>query len=198
MAVVKMLIHDLVDGQEPGAVHAGRGVGVAVGRCGTDVAVGTTIGDDITIASIRASIEERLADDYRPVLEDEGRAFNVDFAPDVHVHGDATLLTQMFVNLLENALHYTPLETPVTLKLSANDDGCRVLIEDGGPGIPVEERARVFKRFVRLDAARSSRGSGLGLALVAAVADLHDIVVTLGDAGPGLRVQLDFTKEQNA
>ena len=46
MAVVKMLIQDLVDGQEPGAVHAGRGVGVAVGRCGTDVAVGTTIGDD--------------------------------------------------------------------------------------------------------------------------------------------------------
>lgn len=135
---------------------------------------------------------ERLVDDYQPVLEDEEHMLSAAITPGVHMHGDALLLTQMFVNLLENALHHTPAGTPVTLKLIAAEPGYQVVIQDAGPGIPMQERARVLKRFVRLDAARSTPGSGLGLALVAAVADLHGIVLTLGDAEPGLRVQLDF------
>lgn len=134
----------------------------------------------------------RLVDDYLPVLEEEDRLLGADIAPGVRVRGDALLLTQMFVNLLENALHHTPMGAPVQLKLSRVERGYQVVIQDAGPGIPAQERARVLKRFVRLDASRSTRGSGLGLALVAAVADLHGIELTLGDAAPGLRVQLDF------
>ncbi|RUL79994.1 sensor histidine kinase [Dyella choica] len=140
---------------------------------------------------------ERLADDYRPMLEDDGRMLHTDIAPGVQVHGDALLLTQMVVNLIENALHHTPPGTPVRLKLEALDKLRRVIIEDAGPGIPAHERTRVLKRFVRLDAARTTPGNGLGLALVAAVADLHQIALTLADAGPGLRVQLDFTFPPN-
>lgn len=139
-----------------------------------------------------SALLERLAGDYRPVLEDEGRIFNVQIAPGMHVHGDAVLLTQMFVNLLENAQHHTPRGTPVALALSRTEQACRVIVEDAGPGIPAAERSRVLKRFVRLDASRMSPGNGLGLALVAAVADLHEVVMKLGDAQPGLRVQLDF------
>ncbi len=65
-----------------------------------------------------------------------------------------------------------------------------VTVTDDGPGIPEAERERVFRRFHRLDAARSTPGSGLGLALVRAVADLHGIGIALEDAGPGLRVRL--------
>jgi signal transduction histidine kinase len=140
---------------------------------------------------------ERLVDDYRPVLEDEERMLSADVVPGVHVHGDALLLTQMFVNLLENALHHTPVGTSVALRLAVTKLGCQVIVQDAGPGIPVQERARVLKRFVRLDAARSTPGSGLGLALVAAIADLHGIALTLGDAAPGLRVQLDFPIRQS-
>lgn len=140
---------------------------------------------------------ERLVDDYQPVLEDEERILSAEITPGVHLRGDALLLTQMFVNLFENALHHTPTGTPVTLKLIAAEPGCTVVIQDAGPGIPAQERARVLKRFVRLDAARSTPGSGLGLALVAAIADLHGIVLTLGDAAPGLRVQLDFPSQQS-
>jgi signal transduction histidine kinase len=136
---------------------------------------------------------ERLAEDYRPMLENEGRMLLAEIAPGLHVHGDALLLTQMLVNLVENALRHTPHGTPVRLKLEALDKVCRVIIEDAGPGIPASERARVLKRFVRLDPSRSRPGNGLGLALVAAVADLHQITLTLADACPGLRVQLDFT-----
>ena len=139
-----------------------------------------------------------LVEDYRPVLEDEERVLSAEIQPGVHVRGDALLLTQMFVNLLENALHHTPIGTAVTLKLVSAEPGCQIIIQDAGPGIPAQERTRVLKRFVRLDAARSTRGSGLGLALVAAVADLHDIALTLGDAAPGLRVQLDFPHRQDA
>ncbi|MGH8158637.1 MAG: sensor histidine kinase [Rhodanobacter sp.] len=135
---------------------------------------------------------ECLAGDYGPVLEDQGRSLHVQIADGLHVHGDAVLLTQMFVNILENALHHPPAGTPVRLTLKPVGTGCRVTVDDAGPGIPAHERTRVLGRFVRLDASRSSPGSGLGLALVAAVADLHDLVLTLGDAAPGLRVQLDF------
>ena len=140
-----------------------------------------------------SSLLGRLVDDYRPVMEDEERPFKVEIAAGVHVHGDALLLTQMLVNLLENALHHTAPGTPVSVELAIAEHGCRLVIEDAGAGIPQQERGRVLKRFVRLDAARSSPGSGLGLSLVAAVADLHGMTLTLGDADPGLRVQLDFS-----
>ena len=145
-----------------------------------------------------SALLERLVDDHRPVLEDEERPFTVEIAAGVHLHGDALLLTQMLVNLLENALHHTPPGTAVSVKLAIAEHGCRCVIEDAGSGVPPQERGRVLKRFVRLDAARSSPGSGLGLSLVAAVADLHGMALTLGDADPGLRVQLDFPRQQGA
>jgi signal transduction histidine kinase len=66
------------------------------------------------------------------------------------------------------------------------------VVADNGPGIPETMRESVFKRFIRLDRSRSTPGSGLGLSLVAAIAELHGITVTLGDNEPGLRVILPF------
>ena len=66
------------------------------------------------------------------------------------------------------------------------------MVADDGPGIPEAERQRVFERFVRLDRSRSTPGSGLGLSLVAAVAELHGITPCLADNQPGLRVTLEF------
>ena len=63
---------------------------------------------------------------------------------------------------------------------------------DNGPGIPAEERDKVLARFYRLDRSRSTPGSGLGLALVAAIAELHEARLTLDDNAPGLRVVLVF------
>lgn len=66
-------------------------------------------------------------------------------------------------------------------------------VADDGPGVPLEERARVLRRFYRLDRSRSTPGSGLGLALVAAVAKLHGTAPVLSDAAPGLRVTVDLS-----
>ena len=139
-----------------------------------------------------------LAGDYRPVLEDLGRRFDVAIAPDLRTHGDRALLTQLLVNLIENALRHTAAGTPIALSLEAGSGGPTLSVADAGPGIPPAEHARVLGRFVRLDAARSTPGSGLGLALVAAVADLHGIVLAFEDNHPGLRVRLDFPTEDAA
>jgi signal transduction histidine kinase len=65
-------------------------------------------------------------------------------------------------------------------------------IADNGPGIPAGERLNVLARFYRLDRSRNMPGSGLGLALVAAIAALHGIRLSLEDNAPGLRVKLEF------
>lgn len=135
---------------------------------------------------------DSLVGDYAPLMEDQGRVLRSNLARSVHMLGDRTLLTQMFANLIENTLRHTPPGTPVTLTLERQPHGCRITLDDAGPGIPAEARSRVTGRFVRLDASRSTPGSGLGLALVAAVGDLHGATLAFGDAGPGLRVQLDF------
>ena len=139
-----------------------------------------------------------LTEDYRPVLEELGRRFDVAIAPGLRTHGDRALLTQLLVNLIENALRHTPAGTPIALRLEAGPRAAVMSVADAGPGIPPPERARVLGRFVRLDAARSTPGSGLGLALVAAVADLHGIALTFEDNHPGLRVRLDFPGEDAA
>ena len=65
-------------------------------------------------------------------------------------------------------------------------------VVDDGPGIPPQERAKVIKRFYRLDKSRHTPGSGLGLALVKAIADLHVAVLQFDDARPGLVVTVTF------
>ena len=65
-------------------------------------------------------------------------------------------------------------------------------VADDGPGIPVEERGKVLRRFYRLDTSRHSPGAGLGLALVTAIASLHEAQLSLLDNNPGLRVEMTF------
>jgi signal transduction histidine kinase len=69
-------------------------------------------------------------------------------------------------------------------------DVAALVIADTGPGVPEKERARIFERFYRLDASRTTPGDGLGLSLVAAIAELHEIRIVVEDNQPGLRVSL--------
>jgi signal transduction histidine kinase len=133
-----------------------------------------------------------MADEYAPVAEDSGHQVVAKVEPNLDFRGDRALLTQMLSNLIENAIHHTPAGTRITLSLNASNDGVIGCIEDTGPGIPMGEHKRVFDRFVRLDTSRTSPGSGLGLALVAAIADLHRVPITLLDRQPGLAVVMRF------
>ena len=129
---------------------------------------------------------------YAPVAEEQGHALSDAIAPGLLVTGDAELLTQMFANLIENALHHTEAGSVVAIAAGREQGRVVVAISDTGPGIPAALRDKVFQRFFRLERSRTTAGTGLGLSLVAAVAELHRIGVALDDNKPGLLVRLRF------
>jgi signal transduction histidine kinase len=136
-----------------------------------------------------------LAMTYSAVAEDLGKTLTSSVDVGHHVRGDRELLTQLFVNLIENALRHTSERATVGMSLRKNEHRLIADVFDDGPGIPETEYDNVFRRFYRLEGSRSAPGSGLGLALVATVADLHSAAIELADNCPGLRVTLQFNEQ---
>jgi two-component system sensor histidine kinase TctE len=102
----------------------------------------------------------------------------------VPVIGDGTMLREMIVNLVDNALRYSAPGSSVTVKLAAIDGEAQLTVADDGPGIPADEREHVFERFYRV-AGTTEEGSGLGLAIVREVVENAAGRVTLGDGAAG-------------
>jgi len=139
-------------------------------------------------------VVKTIADIYADVAEDDGKSLSAKVVSDTEcsVHGDRDLLMQMFANLVENALRHCPRGTAIGLSVARQGDRILAQVADNGPGIPAEEREKVFQRLYRLDTSRSTPGSGLGLSLVRAVADLHGATIVLEDRNPGLAVSVGF------
>jgi signal transduction histidine kinase len=135
---------------------------------------------------------ERIYEMYGPVAEDEHHVLLHDIHKDARIRGDGELLTQLFSNLIENAIRHTPAGTRILIRLGVSGNVAAASVEDDGPGIPPGEYDKVFRRFYRLTSSRSTPGHGLGLALVAAIANLHNAKIELGDNHPGLRVLASF------
>ena len=106
------------------------------------------------------------------------------------MRGDRELLQQAMINLIENAFRHTPPDAAVQVVLAQDGADVVASVADQGAGIAAADRDRVLRPFVRLDESRSTPGTGLGLALVRAVADLHGAALTLENAEPGLKVSL--------
>ncbi len=145
-----------------------------------------------------AELAADLAELYEPTCEDKGLEFDAELTKDLQVRGNREFLAQALANLLDNAVKYTPAGGAIMLRVRRRSSGeVEYSITDTGPGVPDEDRARVVERFVRLENSRSEPGSGLGLSLVAAVAEAHGGRLELsegpgkvGEMGPGLRVAL--------
>ena len=140
------------------------------------------------------SILATVVDAYGAVAEDAGHALDcrLDVLGPAGVYGDKDLLVQMFANLIENAIRHCPPGSRISIAGDLAASGPLVRISDNGQGIPAEERQNVFRRLYRLEKSRTTPGSGLGLALVAAIADMHDAKIELHDNAPGLLVELQF------
>jgi two-component system, OmpR family, sensor histidine kinase CiaH len=118
--------------------------------------------------------------DFRNRFPD--RTFNENIEPDADVKGDALLLQMLINNLVENAIKYSAKEMPVTAVLKKYRSGIELQVKDEGPGIPDEEKKKVFSKFYRIgnEATRKTQGTGLGLYLCQKIARDHnaDISVT--------------------
>lgn len=124
--------------------------------------------------------------------EAHGLDLGITDAPPMEIIGRPDSLRVMLNNLVDNALRYTPAGGRVDLALSRSDGQVLLTVSDNGPGIPAEERERVFERFHRL-AGGDIPGSGLGLAIVREVATLHHARISLDDTpGGGLTMRILF------
>jgi len=131
-----------------------------------------------------------LVEDFSPAAEDHGQFLFAEVDTGVSVPGDRELLTQMVVNLVDNAIRHTPPGARICVQARSAGDSVEVAVADSGTGIPPEERENVLRPFYRLEASRTTEGNGLGLSLVAAIAKRHNAKLSLADNRPGLRVSV--------
>jgi len=135
-----------------------------------------------------AAFAHDLADLYEPVADEKALRLTIETGPDpILIRGDRHMLSRAIANLVENALKYTPAGGTIAVGVAAEGALARLTVADDGPGIPAEERERVFDRFYRLEASRTTEGNGLGLSLARAVVHLHGGTIALEDNAPGLR-----------
>jgi signal transduction histidine kinase len=153
-----------------------------------EAAAGTAPSDPVDLSALLSELVEI----YQPAAEDGEFTLRSEIAPNLVVHGDRSLLSQVFANLIENAMAHTPLGSTIGVVLAREGTAVVASVGDNGPGIPENEREPALRRFYRCERSRTSPGSGLGLSLVAAIARYHGATLALSDNLPGLRVTLRF------
>jgi len=139
---------------------------------------------DIDLAQIAREVVEL----FDPSAEEKAVKLQLLANEGVPVFGDRDLLFDALSNLVDNAIKHGGDNNAVVIEVRRAASGPVVTVADHGPGIPADERKNVLKRFYRLEHSRNSPGSGLGLSLVAAVANLHGAQIEMADNAPGLRI----------
>jgi signal transduction histidine kinase len=133
-----------------------------------------------------AEVVGRAVDLYRDVAEAKGVTLAAVAPPDTVVVADRTRLEQVAANLIDNAVKYTPAGGRVDVDVRREGEVAILQVRDTGPGIPADERPRIFDRLFRGDTSRAERGLGLGLSLVKAIVEAHDGTVDVSsDPGYG-------------
>jgi len=143
---------------------------------------------EVSLSDVVADMTEA----YAPLFEDADKVFTVATIDPARIDGDAALIQQLISNLLENALEHTRDAARVEVGLSVKDRTATLRISDDGPGIPPAARERIFERFFRADASRTTPGNGLGLSLAKGIAELHGATISLTDGEPGAVFEVAF------
>ena len=145
----------------------------------------------IKVKRDRVRLHELLMDVYEqlePLARRKRIELDVKRLDDAEVHGDSLWLRQITINLLNNAIKYTPTYGAITITLESSDEEARLAIQDTGPGIPREHLPHIFDRFYRVDSGRSrdAGGVGLGLNIARWAAEAHDGRIEVeSEAGKG-------------
>ena len=139
-----------------------------------------------------AALAREVAELFDATAEEHSVSLGIAAERGVFALADRDLLFDALSNLLDNAIIHGGRGGEVHIEVRGDTGGPVVSVADHGPGIPPEEHRHVFKRFYRLEQSRNSPGNGLGLSLVAAVANLHGARIRIGDNSPGLKIALHF------
>jgi two-component system, OmpR family, sensor kinase len=153
-------------------------------------------GQDRAMASVELDqLARNVTADFAALAQSKGVDLGFNAAGPVVIMGNADALRVMLGNLIDNAIQYTPPGGKADVKVGDAGQDAVVEVSDTGPGIPPEERERVFDRFYR-PTGSPGPGSGLGLAIVKKIADNHAARISLetGEGGTGLRVQVFFRR----
>jgi signal transduction histidine kinase len=139
-----------------------------------------------------AAVALEVAEAFQPGAADEGKTLTFELTTPLAMDGDRELLTQLTANLIDNSIRHTPPGSRIEVRSLRGEGGGRLIVADDGPGVHPSDRNRIFERFYRVDRARATPGDGLGLSLVAAVAELHDAKVFALDNEPGLKMVVEL------
>ena len=139
-----------------------------------------------------SEIVREVVELFEPTAEEKAVQLRLSAGDTVSVVGDRDLLFDAISNIVDNAIKHGGDRGEVSIAVARSADGPVLSISDRGPGIPIEERNHVLRRFYRLERSRNRPGNGLGLSLVAAVANLHNAHIVMADNTPGLRMELHF------
>lgn len=140
-----------------------------------------------------SDVARTVCEAYEFDADESGHVLHTAIDDGVMLQGERDLLVQMSVNLVENALTHTPPGTTIRVGVHRSQAGVELTADDDGPGVPADEIDKLFRRFYRAEASRTTPGTGLGLSLVAAVARLHGGTITAADNAPGLRIKIVFS-----
>ncbi len=132
---------------------------------------------------LRRVVEDELAALANTALEKD-LDISLEASGPALIRGNPDTLSILIRNLLDNAIRYTPLGGTVTVTIDSVDSGVRFVVSDSGPGIPEDERGKVFDRFYRMIGSTSS-GAGLGLSIVRRIAELHRSELSLSKSDNG-------------
>jgi signal transduction histidine kinase len=134
-----------------------------------------------------------VGDIYEPIAEDKQITLSIAIETNADVCGDRDLLFEAIINLVDNAVKFTPEGGRVEIELVQAEKGALVRVTDTGPGISRQETEIVLRRFYRSDKTRHAPGVGLGLNLVAAIVKLHGFRLLI-HPGPGGRIEIVCAK----
>lgn len=141
-----------------------------------------------------------LIEQIRPLAEEKRLSIEAEIAPGLFTSGDADQLVRLFLNLLDNAIKFTPEEGEISLQSRSAVGGVEIALHNSGPGIPPEHLEHLFERFYRVDnvRARASGGAGLGLAIAYEIVRFHHGQIVVNSVqGQGLEVTVTLPSDQD-
>lgn len=145
-----------------------------------------------------AAVCVQIADFYEPFAETKQIGLTVEARDPAPMLGDEDLVREAVSNLIDNAIKFTPEGGTVRVEVGMADGSARLAVSDTGPGVPTQDRTRIFRRFARGAGAENAPGHGLGLSIAKTIAELHGFQLTVEDNNPGARFVMQATARASA